>query len=110
VLETKLAAFNARGLDGIFKILVVCESHGHDQTQIRIDRLVNREGISIDKAKEEVINREKSDLEKWRRLYAEGDPAWAYFDKKYYDLVINTFDHNKEQTFRIALDALGIRD
>ena len=48
ILETKLAGFNAQGVDGVFKILVVCENEkGEDQTQIRIDRLVNREEQSI---------------------------------------------------------------
>src|SRR3989344_2722602 len=100
VLETKLAGFNATGIDDIFKILVVCENEqGEDQKQIRIDRLVNRENISVKKAKKEVIERERNDLSKWRRLYAKDDANWAYWDKKYYDLVINTFNHNKDQTF-----------
>lgn len=106
VLETKLAAFNAQGIEGVFKILVVCENEeGEDQKQIRIDRLVNRENISIKKAKEEVIDRERNDLAKWRKLYVKGDVNWVYWDKKYYDLVINTFNHNKEQTFHTAVRA-----
>ncbi|OGH15886.1 MAG: hypothetical protein A3C30_03600 [Candidatus Levybacteria bacterium RIFCSPHIGHO2_02_FULL_40_18] len=108
VLETKLAAFNAQEIEGIFKILVLCEKNGEDQPQIRIDRLINREGISVDEAKEEVLHREQSDLEKWRKLYANSDPNWVYWDKKYYDLVINTYDKNSEQTFQTALTALGI--
>ena len=108
VLETKLAAFNAQSIDGVFKILVLCESAGVDQPQIRIDRLINREGISVDEAKEEVLHREQSDLEKWRKLYANSDPNWVYWDKKYYDLAINTYDKNSEQTFQAALAALGI--
>lgn len=107
VLETKLAGFNAQGTDGVYKILVVCEDkYGVDQTQIRIDRLLNREGLEIELAKEEVLEREKNDLEKWRRMYAEGDPNWVYYDPKYYDLVINTFDHGQEAAFKIALEAV----
>src|SRR5689334_21295360 len=97
VLETKLAGFNAQGIDGIFKILVLCrDNEGNDQTQIRIDRLVNREHLSIEKAKEEVLFREKNDVEKWRRLYAPDNPDWTYWDEKYYDLVVNTFSNDKE--------------
>lgn len=107
VLETKLAGFNAQGVGGIFKILVVCEDEeGNDQTQIRIDRLVNREGISISEAKEEVIEREHNDLEKWQRLYAGGDKNWTYYNKDYYDLIINTFSLNKEEAFETALNAV----
>src|SRR3972149_4076618 len=109
VLETKLAGFNAQGIEGIFKILVTCEDRtGEDQPRIRIDRLINREGYNIERAKQEVVEREQNDLEKWRKLYARGDPNWDYWDKKYYDLVINTYDKNSEQTFQAALAALGI--
>jgi len=69
--------------------------------------LVNRETLTTEEAKEEVIEREKNDLDKWRRLYAKGDFSWNYWDKKYYDLVINTFDHNAEESLKIALKAIG---
>jgi cytidylate kinase len=110
VLETKLAGINAQGVDGVFKIAVLCEDReGNDQTAIRIDRLVNREGIPVDEAKEEVLSREINDLAKWRRLYANDDPEWVYWKKEYYDLVINTFDHNQEESVRLALEAIGYK-
>jgi len=109
VLETKLAGFNAQEIKGVFKILVVCEDKkGKDQTGIRIDRFVNREGVHIATAKEEVIEREQNDLNKWRRMYAKGDPNWLYYNPKYYDLVINTFDHDQEEAFEIALKAIKL--
>lgn len=109
VLETKLAGFNAQGIDGIFKILVICtDETGEDQTNIRIDRLVNREGMSIEKAKEEVLVREKNDIEKWQRLYADNNNQWVYWDERYYDLVINTYSHDQQQTLDLALEAMGI--
>lgn len=108
VLETKLAGFNAQGIAGVFKIAVVCEdAEGNDRPEMRIDRLVNRENKSIEQAKAEVLEREKNDLEKWQRLYANGDQKWIYWDKKYYDLTINTFSHDKEQTLDLALTAVG---
>jgi cytidylate kinase len=110
VLETKLAGYNAQGIDGVFKILVICENEdGEDQTQIRIDRLVNREEQSMDKAKEEVLIREKSDLDKWRRLYANDDKNWYYWDRKYYDLVINTYFSDQEKSLQLALDGIGFQ-
>lgn len=110
VLETKLAAFNAEGIDGIFKILTVTEDEsGVDQAKIRIDRLINREKISVEDAKKEVLEREKNDLEKWRRIYAGQDPNWVYWDKKYYDLIINTYNHNPEETLQAALKAIGCK-
>lgn len=108
ILETKLAGFNAQGISGVFKILLVCnDREGRDQTEIRIDRLVNREDVTVDEAKLEVLEREANDVAKWRNMYAPNDPKWIYYDVIYYDCVINTFTHNQEETLRVALKALG---
>lgn len=110
IVETKLAGFNAQGINGIFKILVVCDDeNGKDSVAIRIDRLVNREKLSVQEAKEEVLSREKNDIEKWRRLYAANDPIWTYWDKKYYDLVVNSYSNNPQETLKIALDKIEYR-
>lgn len=106
VIQSHLAGFDAQGIPGVFKILVVCEENGEDKVDIRIDRLVNRKGISVEDAKEEVKVREQKNLEKFRRLYAENDPDWVYWDRKYYDLVINTFDHNQEESLQLSLEAI----
>lgn len=111
VLETKLAGFNAQTIEGVFKILVICEDkEGVDQVGIRIDRLVNREKIPVEDAKEEVVEREKNDIEKWRKLYVNGDPNWVYWNKGYYDLVINTYNHNQDEAFELSLKALGYKN
>lgn len=107
VLESKLAGFCAQGLEDVFKVGVVCEDDGMDQPQIRIDRLVNREKSSVEDAKEEVLMREENDLNKWRKLYADQNPKWVYWDKKYYDLVINTFTNNQQESLSLVLKAIG---
>jgi len=110
IVETKLAGFNAQGIEGVFKILVVCEDEkGQDHTDIRIDRLINREQSSVEEAKAEVLEREQNDLEKFRRMYAGGDPNWVYWDKKYYDLVVNTYSHNREESLGFVLQKLGVK-
>jgi len=110
VLESKLAAFCAQDIEGIFKVATVCEDmQEQDQPQIRIDRLVNREQMPVEDAKSEVLEREINDLEKWRRLYAHNDANWVYWDKKYYDLVVNTFSHNQEESLELVLNAIGYR-
>lgn len=104
IIQSHLSGFDAQGIDKVFKILVTCEDeNGVDQTAIRIDRLVNREKISIGDAKQEVVEREENDIAKWRHLYSRDDPNWVYWNKKYYDLVINTYNHNQEETLKIAL-------
>lgn len=110
VIQSHLAGYDVQGIKGVFKILVECTNHGLDKPEIRIDRLVNRDGINTQKAKQEVLEREKRHLEKFRRLYANGDNNWVYWDKKYYDLVINTFVYNKEESLKIAKEALKIAD
>lgn len=109
IVQSHLAGYDAQGIDGVYKILVECTDDGEDKPEIRIDRLVNRDGVSIEKAKQEVLERERRHTEKWRRLYAGDDPNWVYWDHKYYDLVINTFIYNKEETLDIALKALGLK-
>lgn len=108
ILEAHLAGFDAQRIPGVFKILLVCENEkGEDQLAIRIDRMVNRNGITVEEAKNHIIEREKMDLEKWRRLYGKRDPTWNHYNPAYYDLVINTYNHNQEETLKIALEALG---
>ena len=110
ILETKLAGFNAQSISEVFKILIICENDkGIDQSEIRIDRIINREKISVDKAKGEVLQREKNDIGKWRRIYANNDQNWVYWDRKYYDLVINTYSHNQDETLKIALEGIGYK-
>lgn len=107
VLETKLAGFFAQGIEDVFKVAVVCEDNGEDQASIRIDRLVNREEVTIEEAKAEVFEREHNDLTKWRKLYANNDHKWVYWDAKYFDLTINTYDHNQEDSQQLVLKAIG---
>lgn len=110
IIQSHLAGFDARGIAEVFKILVVCEdTDGVDKTDVRIDRLVNRDHISIEEAKNEVIEREKQNLEKWRRLYAANDQNWVNWDRKYYDLIINTYSHNQEETLKLALEKIGYK-
>jgi CMP/dCMP kinase len=110
VLESKLGGFCGQEIPDVFKVAVVCEdANGEDQPQIRIDRLVNREQLPMEEAKSEVLQREINDLTKWRRLYAKNDPTWVYWDKKYYDLTVNTFSHNQEESLAMVLSAIGFQ-
>lgn len=109
IIQSHLSGFDAQGIDKVFKILVVCEDkHDNDKTDIRIDRLVNRDKVSIEEAKYEVFERERQEVEKFRRLYTDNNKSWVYWDKKYYDLVINTYPHNQEETLKIVLEKIGV--
>ena len=110
IIESHLSGFDAQGIKGVFKILVICEDDiaGVDKTDIRIDRLVNRDEATVEHAKHEVMERERQNLSKWRRLYAKDEPDWVYWDKKYYDFVVNTYSHNADEGMQIVLEKLGI--
>jgi len=110
VIQSHLAGFDAQGIPGVFKIGVICEDEdGNDRTDIRIDRLVNRKNISVADAKKEVKNREAGLLAKWRRLYANNASDWVYWDKKYFDLIVNTYSLNKTESLAYALKKLGYK-
>jgi cytidylate kinase len=109
VVESHLSGFDAQGIDGVFKILVICDDvEEGDKTDIRIDRLVNRDQATVHDAKHEILERERRNLEKWRRLYANNDDSWVYWDKKYYDLVVNTYSHNPDESLKIVLEKMGL--
>ena len=104
IIQSHLAGYDAQGINGVFKILVITEDEkGEDKMDIRIDRLVNRDGTSIEQAKFEIKERDRQNLDKFRRLYANNDPDWVYWDKNYYDLVINTYRLNQEDAFKTAV-------
>lgn len=104
VVQSHLAGFDAQGIKGVYKILVVCKNEkGKDKTSVRIDRLMNRDNIGLKEAKEEITQREKQNLEKFRRLYAKNDKNWVYWDDKYYDLVVNTYSLSQKETLDFVL-------
>jgi hypothetical protein len=39
-------------------------------------------------------------------LYADNDQNWAYWDPKYYDVIINTYSHSHEESLQLAIDAI----
>ena len=110
IIQSHLAGFGIQGISGVYKILVICQDpQGEDKADIRIDRLMNRDGISLQAAKHEALIREKENLEKFRKLYAHNDPSWIYWDVKYYDLIVNTYSLNKEEALDFVLQHIGYK-
>jgi cytidylate kinase len=111
IIQSHLAGFDIQGIAGVYKILVICQDpQGQDKADIRIDRLMNRDGISLEAAKREALTREKENLEKFRKLYAHNDQNWIYWDVKYYDLIVNTYSLNKEEALEFALNNIGYKN
>lgn len=100
IIESWLAGFDAQGIDGIFKIFVDC-----CDISVRIDRLVNREKMTVEEAKKHLKIREEENLKKWEKLYKTRD----FWNPKIYDLVIDTYTHGPTESLEIVLRAIGVR-
>lgn len=97
VYEAWLAGFVARGIPGVLKVLLVCDD------ALRIDRMVNRDNVSVEDAKRQIRDREQGNIKKWKRLYGDYD----FWDPKEFDLVIDTYASGPYETLGKVLDALG---
>lgn len=100
IYEAWLSGFLARNYEDVFRVLLVCS---HDD--IRIDRVANRENISIADAKHWIKQREDENLKKWKKLYGDYD----FWDQKYFNLVIDTYKKGPMETLGKVLDKLGFR-
>jgi cytidylate kinase len=88
----------AQGIDKILKVLVICSNEA-----LRIDRVVNRENISVEEAKIWIKNREEENISKWKKLYGNYD----FWDPKYYDLIIDTYSSGRMETVGKVLDKIN---
>ncbi len=96
-VESWIAGWNMRGLSHVLKVLLMTED------SLRIDRVVNRDNLSVEEAKAHLRDREDANIGKWKRMYGVTD----FWDPKYYDLVINTYSHGPKETLNLVLQALG---
>ena len=96
-VESWIAGWNMRGLPHVLKVLLSCDE------ALLIDRIVNRDNITVGDAKKHIRERQKANFAKWKRMYKVTD----FWDPKYFDLVINTYSHGPNETLNIVLQALG---
>jgi len=98
-VESWIAGWNMRGMPHVLKVLLMCDD------SLRIDRLVNRDNLTVDEAKKHIKTRESSNLAKWSRMYQV--PKTDFWNPKHYDLVINTYSSGPRETLNLVLQALG---
>jgi len=98
IIESWLSGFDARGIGGVFKVFITCSDDS-----VRIDRLVNREKMTIEEAKEHLRKREEENLRKWEKLYKTRN----FWDSNNYDMVINTYKNGPTETLNLVLQAIG---
>lgn len=114
IIEAWLSGFFAQGIKGVLKVLMICSDNA-----VRVDRIVNRDRVTVTEAKKHIHKRYFGNLRKWRRMYAKEWQKWVVKKNKVsqsdpidfwrpdlYDLVIDTYSNNQQQTLRIVLDAI----
>ncbi len=100
VIEAWLAGFMARDLKDTLRVLLNCSDEA-----LQIDRVANRDKISIDEAKKFIKEREKINFKEWKKIYGN----YNFFDPKYYTLVIDTYSSGPLETTGKVLDKLGYK-
>lgn len=98
-VESWIAGWNMRGFNHVLKILLVCDE------ALRIDRVVNRDKLSVEAAKKHLEGREKENLTKWSRIHKTSSES--FWDPKLYDLVIDTYKFSREETLEMVLNKLS---
>lgn len=96
-IESWIAGWNMRGLKHVLKVLLMCDD------ALRIDRVVNRDNLTVEETKQHLRDREEANIAKWKKMYGVDD----FWDPKYYDIIINTYSHGPKETLDVVLQALG---
>lgn len=98
IIESWLSGFDAQGIPGVLKIFVDCSNDA-----IRIDRLMNRDKMTIREAKKHLKTREEENVKKWEKLYHTRD----FWNPKLYNFTIDTYQHGPSETLELTLKAIG---
>ena len=101
VIEAWLAGFMARDLNNTLRVLLICTDHA-----LQIDRVANRDKITIDQAKKFIKELQEVNFKEWRKIYGN----YNFFDPKYYTLVIDTYSSGPLETTGKVLDQLGYKN
>ena len=114
VYESWLSGFLAQQVEGTFKILVYCSDDA-----VRVDRIANRDDVTIAEAKEHIFAREQKNLEKWVKMYHKEWAEWVvnpgtvsakepiyFWRNELYDLAIDTYKLGKEETIEKVLASI----
>jgi cytidylate kinase len=114
IIESWLSGFMAQGVPKVLKVLMYCSDDA-----VRIDRIVNRDQVTVEFAKQHMRERYEANLTKWQRLYKEQWLEWVvkpglaktsdpidFWRPDLYDIVIDTYSTNQKQGLEIVLNAI----
>lgn len=112
ILESWLSGFMGQGVAGTLKVLVYCSDDA-----VRVDRIVNRDKVTADQALENMRKRTNANVSKWIRMYEKEWKEWVvdkgiakpteriwFWKPELYDVVIDTYSMNQEQTLNKVLE------
>lgn len=114
ILESWLSGFLAQGVEGTLKVLTFCSDDA-----VRVDRIVNRDEVSVTEAKTHIHQRYIDNSTKWKRMYASEWNEWVvqagkmsqddpidFWHPDLYDIVIDTYSTNQQETLKTVLNAI----
>lgn len=115
IIESWLSGFLAQGVPKVLKVLVYCSDDA-----VRIDRIVNRDQVTVDEAKANIGKRTTNNVGKWTRMYKSEWDQWVvgvgkakieepinFWKPELYDVCIDTYRDNQQQTLNKVLQHLG---
>jgi cytidylate kinase len=116
IIESWLSGFFAQQVPGTLKVLMTCSADA-----VRIDRIINRDGVDVEMAKQHLHERKEKNETKWRRLYADlwkefvvqpgtlpADAVIDFWNPTLYDLVIDTFSTSRTDALDQVLHTLAL--
>lgn len=114
IIESWLSGFLAQSVPGVLKVLLYCSDEA-----VRIDRIVNRDDVSVEEAKAHIHERTTKNITKWSRMYANEWKTWVvenglarpedpidFYKHDLYDLTIDTYSTSREETMELVLKAI----
>ena len=97
IVDGWMSGIMANKLPDVLTVLLICDD------DIRAVRFSERERISLDEAKKRVKERLENWVSKLKKIYNRDD----FFDKKNYNLVIDTSHISSNRVLKIVLDTLS---
>ncbi|MDO8609406.1 MAG: cytidylate kinase family protein [bacterium] len=94
--DSWMAGIMADHFPGVLKILLICKDSK------RYQRFAARENVTIEEASKRVENRQKNWGDRMEKIHKRND----FFDKKNYDLIIDTSTISSEEVFNLVLSHL----
>jgi predicted cytidylate kinase len=96
LLDAWLGGILAEGTTDVLKVLLIADD------TVRFKRFAEREKVSVEEAKKEVYQRDSSWFDRVKKIHNRSD----FFEKKNYNLVIDTSDKNIDGIVSIILNKL----